>query len=192
MPRAAMNLRATPLALGLAGALVGCAPLVNLPQPSSPFSYREPPRPVEIPTPDPNGPCVQRISRRRRGTWIWKHDRLVDGGLTAATLDLPEANALANAAQRRQRALKPMFITAAILQLGFMAALAAVIAERPDDQSAIGLTLGAGFGLVWTTVGTAIALTVIGEHRADRAIALYNSWAQSHGCSDPPTSSSRR
>ncbi|HZS37629.1 MAG TPA: hypothetical protein VFF06_12420 [Polyangia bacterium] len=191
-----MSRRAITLALTLA--LAGCAPMVDLPQPTSPFSYREPPRVIESPTPDPNGPCVQRASRRHAGTWLWKHGVLVEhrrgvsSGLVAATADYPPANALARAARARDRALLPLFITHGALLIGTFSSLIALDVERPDDGRAVGLAVGVGFGLMAVNVSTLLALGIGGAHREQRALDVYNSWAADHGCSDPPATSTRR
>jgi hypothetical protein len=190
-------MKRAPPPLALALVLAACAPLVDLPQPKSPFEFREfasyPSGPLP-PGPDPNGPCVQSTHRHRRShTWWWKNGQLVAGGQVAATADHAPAQAIARSARSLNRAFNGLLHGGMALLVASMATFSGLEATRGDWTGPAAVGIGAA--VVAPMIAVSIRLMLRGALREQQATKVYNTWAAEHGCSDPSpqaTTSSQR
>jgi hypothetical protein len=133
--------------------------------------------------PDPNGPCLQQTSLRRRGTWLWRDGALVDhNDLVAATREDPVANGLARDAERRRRAVLPVAALGFGGILSFITTNAALAIAKSNDTTSFLIAWGTGAGVFFTSIAAVIGLSISAQSRTVRARVAYNDWARTHGC----------
>ncbi len=177
----------------VACALVGCAPVVNLPQPSSPFAYEESRSysswRAQPSVPEPNGNCLQVTSRRKAGSWLWKNGTYVgssvDRLLVGATVEDPPANSLAREARRESIAGGVLAGVGFLLLPTAPLTLIGTQTNNGDIPVRSGLIAGAVLGTGMLSFAIGLGLLIHAEKPRHQAVVVYNEWAKTHGCPPP-------
>jgi hypothetical protein len=147
-------------------ALVGCAPVVDLPYASTVYL---PPIPTGPPSPNPDGPCLQETGWRK-SKHLWKRG-IEQRSLSEATADDPPAHAIARRADRLGRAgLVVTLLGMGTIMAGYFTLLANLTSQSAPQLTAGGATLASGVALF----ASGIVMDVRAGPIRRAAIAEYN------------------